>query len=52
MLDQQAALRSLPRTPTIDPFVEAPRFLHVLAALALAVAVSAAGVVGIEMLGL
>ncbi|MDA0798536.1 MAG: hypothetical protein O2826_08295 [Chloroflexi bacterium] len=52
MLDQQAALRSLPGTPAIDPFVEAPRFLHVLAALALAVAVSVAAVVEVEMLGL
>jgi len=52
MLDQRVALRPLPKTPAIDPFVEAPRFLHVLAALALAVAVSAAAVVVIEMLGL
>lgn len=52
MLDQQVPLSSLPTTPAIAPFVEAPRFLHVLAALVLAVAVSAVGVVGIEMLGL
>jgi hypothetical protein len=41
-----------PRTQQIAAFVEAPGMLHVLAALGVAVAVSAVAVVSIEALGL